>query len=356
MMILYMVAGKERLKMVRYLPAFLLFLLVSLPLDAGARGFSMESEERFDWLPSECAHKQYPMKLIRGNLVLKDGSSLYVPAKAIIHNGWGELGSTHVVGENLKPLPVKLTATWFSYAEDKFFAGQFLLPYDIILDQFRKMISPSTGKSPTSFRIFIGFGPQGAVSVWVATEGRQVAEVGSYRATEVAVDWKAASYDDQTSRSDQIEEILGYCLTPQELRVLKEHGVPPGISDHYSKQYRWNVSVSGQMNPMLWLDTLNGEREYYDFSKIANIRSSRGLPKTMRILWEDIIGKKYGANISFDEPEVTAAYQKLSADKGDHPMQLQLEISDNPGVIHISLSDGKYVIRLKKTQVNAFRR
>lgn len=341
--------------MARYVSALLLIVLSSLPLDAGARGlFSMESIERFDWLPSECAHRQYPMKLIDGTLVLKDGSSLYVPAKAIIDNGWGELGSTHVVGKKLKPLPVKLTATWFSFAEDKFFAGEFPLPYDSILNKFKKMKSPKTGNPPTYYRIFVGFGPQGAASVWVASD-HLVIEVGSYKGAEVTVDWKTVTKSEEP-RSKYINDILQHSLTPQELQELKEHGVPSGISDHYSKQYRWNVSVSGQMKPMLWLETLNGEREYFDFVQFSGSRPSRGLPDNINVLWENNKGNKYGANIWFDEAEVTAAYKKLSGERLDHTMQLQLEISDDPRVIHISLNDGKYVIMLNKTEINSFRR
>lgn len=340
--------------MARYLMALLFVVLSFLPLDAGAWGtFSMGNTEKFDWLSTECAHRRYPMTLLHGYLTLKDGHSLYVPAKFIIDNGWGELGSTHIVGETMKALPVKLAATWFSFAENKFFAGEFLLPYDSILEKLRTMIS-QTGTHPTSFWIQVGFGPEGAVSIWVSAEGISE-EVGTYRAAEVTVDWKAVLDDDQVSRSDFIDQVLHESLTPQQLSELKERGVPRGISDHYSKQYRWNLSVVGQINRMLWLKTLNGEEEYFDFFG-TNIRPSRGLPQSLVVYWEDKIGIKFGADIYFDEAEVTAAYKKLSADKIDHPMQLKLDISDNPRVILTSLNDGKYVILLNKTEVNAYSR
>lgn len=342
--------------MVKYILAVLLVIFSFYPLDAGAWGiYSMGNTDKFEWLPTECAHNRYPMRLIRGYLTLKDGSSLYVPAKAIIDNGWGELGSTHVVGKIMKALPVKLTATWFSFAENKFFSGEFLLPYDSILEKFRTMISPKTGKIPTSHWIRVGFGPEGAVSVWVSAEGISV-EIGNYRAPETAMDWKAVVDNDQISRMDYIALIMHESLTPQQLSELKEHGVPPGISDHYSKQYRWNIMVSGQINRMMWLNMLNGEREYFDFVGMSNERRFRGLPQKVKIYWENNIGEKYGADVNFDEAEVTAAYKKLSAEKVDHPMQLKLEISDNPRVIHTSLNDGKYVILLNNTEVKAYTR
>ena len=72
--------------------------------------------------------------------------------------------------------------------------------------------------------------------------------------------------------------------------------------------------------------------------------------------WDTKMGFKYEADVHFDEAEVTAAYKKLSAGKVDHPMQLKLEISDNPSVIHTSLDDGKYVILLDKTEVKTYSR
>lgn len=341
--------------MVRYLLILLMTVIVLLPTDSVAKGiFSMFNSDKFDWLPTECAHRQYPMTLIRGDLALKDGSSIYVPAKFLIDNGWGELGSTHVVGKTTKALPVKLTATWFSFTENKFFSGEFLLPYDTILKEFETMARNRDNVRDSNW-IIVGFGPEGAVSVWASGIGTQI-EVGNYKAAEVTMNWKTVLDNDQVSRADFIDDILRESLTPQALRDLKKHGVPPGISDHYSKQYRWNLEVIGQKNRMVWLKTLNGEEEYFDFVKTSNARSSRGLPKSMEVFWDDKLGQKFQAVILFDEAEVTAAYKKLSAERTDHPMQLQLEISDNFEVIHTSLNDGKYVILLNKTEVKTYSR
>lgn len=328
-----------------------LALLASLTVasEAGGGWFM----EKYDWLPSECAHKQYPMRLLQGALLLKDGSSLYVPAKAIIDNGWGELGSTHIVGTPMKSLPVKLTATWFSFAEDKFFTGEFTLPYELILDFFKNgMISPRTGKKATYSWIIIGFGPEGAVSVWIAGEGL-VREVANDKGREITLPWAAVTTSEMP-KEEFISGVLGRRLTTQELHELKDRGAD-GTSLHHSRQYRWTVSVSGQKNQRLWLKTLNGEQEYFDFADHSTTRASRALPQKIDVHWENHMGQKYVGYMTFDDSEVTAAYTKLAAQKGVNPMQLKLEIGDNPGVIHSSLNDGKYIIRLNKTQVKAYK-
>lgn len=348
----FMAAQKGEFLMVRPKPVLCLVLIASLLIVTETTGAL--SMEKFDWLPSESAHRQYPMKLLKGALLLQDGTSLYVPAKAIIDNGWGELGSTHVVGKTMKPLPVELSATWFSFAEDKFFTGEFPLPQESILHHFRTIINPRTGRVPTYYRIIVGLGPEGAVSVWISTEG-VVVEVGRYRGIEVTMPWKAVT-STAIPREKYITDVLEESLTPQQLIELKQHGVTPGISDHYSKQYRWMVSVVGQVNTMVWLKTLNGEQEYFESLNSSYMRPSRGLPQKVTALWETKEGRKYEADVSYDEAEVTAAYEKLSTKTGGHPMQLRLEITDDPRVIHTSLTDGKYIIRLQKSAVKAYTR
>lgn len=126
---------------------------------------SQESEaglfvEKYDWLATESAHAKFPMKLVHGSLHLKDGSSVYVPSKAIFHNGWGETGSIHITGSKYKALPTRLTLSWFSFAENRFYSGDFQLPYDKILQLFKNGFkSPITREKSTYEWIVIGMGP-----------------------------------------------------------------------------------------------------------------------------------------------------------------------------------------------------
>lgn len=336
----------------KLLSVFLL-VLASLPFAPEAKGAWFM--EKFDWLPSESAHKLYPMRLLEGDLLLKDGSSLYIPAKAIIDNGWGEIGSTHVVGSPMKSLPVKLRATWFSFAENKFFTGEFLLPYDAILDLFQKGItSPRTAKKTTYTRIIIGFGPEGAVSIWIGVD-RVILEVAKFRGNETTLSWDAVT-SSEMRKEEYIAGVLERRLPSQELHELKKYGVPVGTSDNHSRQYRWSISISGQRNQTLWLKTLNGEREYFDASNLSTGRSSRALPQKIDVYWENHSGQKYVSHVLFDFPEVTAAFTKLSAKNNLNPMQLQLEIGDDPNLIHTSLTDGRYIVRLNKTEVQSLKR
>jgi len=66
------------------------------------------SIDKFNWFPSESAHKDFPMKIIKGDFIFLDGGSTYIPDHRLINNGWGEVGSHHIIGENFKPVPTLL--------------------------------------------------------------------------------------------------------------------------------------------------------------------------------------------------------------------------------------------------------
>lgn len=329
------------------------FIFYCVLLSSTANGMSI-MEERYDWLPSESAHKQYPMRLIKGDLILKDGSVLYVPARSVIDNGWGEIGSTHVVGSKYKSLPNRLNLTWFSFAEDKFFTGDFELPYRNILDLFRRgTISPSSGHAITYDRVIIGIGPEGAISVWVDAEG-EVVQVATYKGTEITMPWKTVLDNDQISRGKYIEEILKDSLSEEQFRHLKARGVTAGISNFFIKQYRWNLSLSGGYQHKVLVKCLNGEGEFFQ-PHTDNGRTHRALPKGITIRWGDNAGKRHMAKISLDEAEVSAAFNKLSGGNTEHPIKLHLDIGTGPGVVEASVRDSKFIIKLKNLAITRWK-
>ncbi|MFG5408954.1 DUF2931 family protein [Piscinibacter sakaiensis] len=79
------------------------------------------------WTVSSCAPAEAPAFLIDGQL-LGPGGALPLPAHRLLHNGWGRRSATHLVGPTAKETPTALRLAWFSFAEDRFYAGQFPLP------------------------------------------------------------------------------------------------------------------------------------------------------------------------------------------------------------------------------------
>lgn len=69
-------------------------MIITLNFFTGS--YKFENSAEYDWLPTESAPKKYPVYLIRGDLFLADSSSLYIPDRIDVANGWGEWGSTHI--------------------------------------------------------------------------------------------------------------------------------------------------------------------------------------------------------------------------------------------------------------------
>ena len=53
---------------------------------------------KFDWLATESAPENFPMRIISGSFIAPDGYSLYIPNSKRIDYGWGSMVSSHVVG------------------------------------------------------------------------------------------------------------------------------------------------------------------------------------------------------------------------------------------------------------------
>jgi hypothetical protein len=311
--------------------------------------------DRYEWLPTESAYKRFPMSIVKGNLIFNDGASLYIPNRKIINNGWGEIGSIHVVGERLKLLPTQIEISWFSYAEDKFYSGVFDLPFDKINNLFKTgMQSPITGRKTTYENIIVGVAPAGNISIWLMADG-DVLLVASFKAKEAKMDWKSITKNDRIPRNTYIDYVLNDSLSKEQVSDLKLHGVPYDKLEAYEKQYSWTPEVIGSKPVHSWLKTYNGEREFVDFIK-KNNRNLRSVPKHIDILWQDQFGKRYTGDITFDENEILLAYQKLSAGQEGHEMKLQIEINEKSYDINVSLKDSKYILQLKKAVVKVFKK
>ncbi len=120
--------------MVKNILIIFTLLIISTALITHSIGKNTMS--KYEWMPTESAEKEFPMQIVQGEFYFKNGDSIYIPDGRVIENGLGELGSIHIVGDDFKPLPNKLVIKWFSYIENKFYAGEFDLAYDKIKQLF----------------------------------------------------------------------------------------------------------------------------------------------------------------------------------------------------------------------------
>ena len=269
--------------------------------------------EGYDWLPTECADERYPMQLISGQFESSGAQSVRVPAGKIVNNGWGEIGSRHIVGDPLKPVPERLTLAWFSYTEDQFFEGSFDLPHAELTALFRASFrSPLTGQTVTWSKIIVGMGLGGWTCVWVAGSGL-VREVASAKLEPAQLDWDRVVNNPDISRSNFIRSKLRARLSDVQLRALAERGPPAPKWPQYSRRARWQLAVEGVQVPLrMFLRSFNGDRSYHEFAK-QQPQELDTVPKHLMITWLSSSGRKILTKIALNEAEVFGAFDKAFA-------------------------------------------
>jgi hypothetical protein len=313
--------------------------------------------EKFKWIPTECAPRKYPVKIIEGDFIFKNGRSIYIPDGKLMSNGWGETGSAHVVGEDFKPIPVKMEICWFSYTEDKFYAGSFDLPYRKILNLFREGFTESHTKEKTTYNgIIAGMAPGGEISLWVVGAGTTV-EVASFQAREADIDWKRVLDNPDTSRQDYIRSVLleDEDFSEEELASLKKTGVPQGLfKNKYRERYDWKHRVVGA--PKIFFvtfDMFNGERLPESSGLLESaVFPDRAVPKSAAVGWFDSAGRKLTQEIHFDETEIFEAFHKFQEMNPGGTYEMELQISSASTLIWAFLEDETHRVEFEKTTLD----
>lgn len=305
----------------------------------------------FEWLPTECADKRYPMQLISGELHCGEDRVVVVPAGKIVNNGWGEIGSRRLVGNPLKPVPERLTLAWFSYAEDQFFAGTVELPHAELTDQFRAGFSqPVTGKNVTWDKIIVGMGLGGWTSVWLAGSGL-VREIARARLETREIAWTRVIDNPEIRRADFVRSKLQSRLGDAALAHLVKHGPPISTWPRYSQRYRWRIVVEGLQVPQnMFIRSFNGERSFYDFARQPPEEFDIA-PKHLQITWQTRRGGRLLTRVHFDEREVFAAFdQALAAASDTSTTKLRVEFATRNRVA-LSVESGAGLLPLTRSSV-----
>src|SRR5690606_26956992 len=138
-----------------------------ISLLSGCGGAAMSNEKemtKFEWYAVATGPRDYPMEVINGTFYYKgEDAGLWIPSGGTLNEGWGESASVYVVGPEFKPLPDRVEVKFYSYAENKFYQGDFILPYDKIIALYQQQLNDAPSAPYSNF--LIGLAPGGAVSV-----------------------------------------------------------------------------------------------------------------------------------------------------------------------------------------------
>lgn len=325
------------------------------------------SMKKFEWLPTECAPELYPTNIASASFIFADGERAPIKGSDPIKYGWGEHGTTAVIGSEQKPVPTKLEITWLSYTESKFYSGLFDLPVDKITHLFEKGYThPYTLKHVTYDTMVVGMAPGGVVVVWIQGINNQV-EIGRYQAgpSQITmaqfIDVKGYSSDMSHDLSELVNSIMKD--EPEATANLKAKGLQLGLWDTYREKFNLKPVVSFEQSHSakvteLYMHFYNGEQEDLvadalqkpDYAERARI-------KNLRVKWTDEwAGKKtkYLLEVKMDEDEIFKACKEVYGANAKQPAEIMIQLNPGNNKYHLFLQNDTKKIELTKGEGNIY--
>lgn len=308
---------------------------------------------KFDWIASESAPREYPAYLIAGIVTDAEGKVQPLPDRRVVNNGWGELGSIHIVGEEFKALPKKLDFAWYSLLEDAFYRASIDLPQDVLLPAFKTGVAMPEGGKPVPFnRVSFGMAPGGDVAIWIGAD-RVVRQIGFFRGAPAKFELSDMSGDPSLSKQQFVETTLAAALSPDVLARVRSRPVPAGRWREYDQRFAW-APQSGQ-GGLLWVTTINGESNWFDLSGQRNPGTSANgpmaAPQKIEMTWKLPNGEGRLGEVEFDPEESLSALRAMTARTGGKvALQLILDPAETEPRIEVLLRGGNDVYRFTKTR------
>jgi hypothetical protein len=303
--------------------------------------------QKFEWQPTTSAPKEYPVRLLSALLHLADGEHLAIQPKALIANGWGEIGAVSLIGEDLKTLPAELEVLWFSYTERKCYGGRFKLDQGKLTEKFqKKMIAPATDAAAVFTHLVIGFAPKGGISIWFSGEGG-TEEVSHFTAAEVQFDMQAiiGTYPNvEVYAKDVIAQNL-----PTGSVKMSGHTADDFMkwSGRYRQDYRWHWAITATAPTRgVLAHYFNGEEYYWPQTPGKATSFTHPLPDAITVRWGDGSDSE---TLHFDDVELFAAFDKLGGAGKEAGILLELNRVTGSGKAFVQNESS--IIELKNTKV-----
>ena len=286
--------------------------------------------QKYEWRPTESSPLLYPMNIYKGDLILEDGRSIYIPCSGVSHIGWGNGGSTHSVGDDRKAIPVRLEVTWASFLENKYYTGSWDLPIEKIKQLFKDGIINWDSKAKETYsKVVVGLAPGGVAVVWLYGAHQQV-EVGRFQAKETQVNIRDYVPGNLTITQKEYFDVSE--SVPEAYSNMKANGIEFGLWDTYRKKYNWRplIAIPNRKPEIVMMEMFNGEREViFDQTMADNKYKERAVPDFLNFAFKGKNGKQMVIEFKdIDEEEIFSIFKKLDRKK---PIDIILKMDDTLG-------------------------
>ena len=215
-----------------------LLSLMVLFLQLACASETKMKKNKFAWNPTVSAPENFPVRLLKFNSKLVDGTEVSLQPQALIANGWGQIGAVQVADNDYRALPDNVFVEWFSYVEGKSFGGTISIDQkklETILKD--KPIHPVDGQAGDYSYFIVGLAPQGFVTVWLSGNGITKV-VAQATVPEVQVDKEMlGTYDTAESyRKDIIEKNL-------DKGQVQMEGITPEYLNEWQEEFRKGIPI-----------------------------------------------------------------------------------------------------------------
>ena len=317
--------------------------------------------ERFRLSASPGATDGYPATIDEGRFLTPVGGSFPVPWGHRLDSGWGGSAIGWVVGEETHPAPDSLEIRWFSYTEDKFYEGHFLLPQERLYALLKQGLWDDENRQQVTYNdLSVCVGPTGAVYVWLTRGRSNSVLIGRYQAKEIPYDY--ARHRPGVDRAASVRE--GRARASAEA----QHEIATGTVsakkwDAYLKPYPWRLAFSQLLTPthlsFSYFDAeatstpVSPDMAAYFQTWLAP--SPKPVPKSCMLYLAGAYGRKKLLKVNpFDEHETMVAFQTLHAAHPQEPITLFVDTDEQLSKATLSLRAGTQVIPLLKSPVQLF--
>lgn len=202
--------------------------------------------EKFRWSVEVGADLTAPMEVAYGDFTDSKGEFQWIPSGEYLgNNRWEDGGGSYVVGDETRRIPERMSITWFSYTEDKFYTGDFELPQKRIYDLFKKdygyYMEDNGTQSKNEYNTFtIGLAPQGLLTLWIS--GCATTEIGTFQAHEdLTANWNVFS---KNPNREEVIKNYQKDMLPFVQEEIKQNKISNKIYKNRLKRYNYTIGVN----------------------------------------------------------------------------------------------------------------
>ena len=321
---------------------------------------SASAPDTFKLSAGPCAPEGYWATIQSGFFSASSAGGFPVPVGHTLEGSWGASGTVWAVGDEMQPVPEHLELLWFSYAENKFYKGDFSLPQArlrTLLAQGTWNVEKEKPAAYTEFTVCVL--PKGVAVVWL-TGGNQVL-VGRFQGHEAVVSaTKFTRYYGVVDRAGMVQETREE-MPPEVQAQITAGTISTRQWDEYLKVYPWQVAFNVPFTLTRYsLHGLNAERfsDAASHDDLAGYRkfllgpTPKAVPRQLSLYGQAEHGAHYVVRVqAFDEAETQAAFQALQAAIPGSPITLLVSLDKPLQKATLTLKNEAQEIALLKSRV-----